>query len=171
MLSQLSLAAAYILETIITVYNLIKYVPLSSSVCHPIKLISSRNLQITFLSYFKYFYCCYLLTLRAGLQKWGSRAPSFRYHPRTYSFHPISYHTWFLAWGWKSCQGLIVIFFFSLNCFFWSWNALPSQVKDGEKMSEQKTYTGEALYEMNSNHMLKSILNLINLIDNQCARS
>jgi hypothetical protein len=39
------------------------------------------------------------------------------------------------------------------------------------KMSEQKTYTGEALYAMNSNHMLKSILNLINLIDNQCARS
>jgi hypothetical protein len=28
------------------------------------------------------------------------------------------------------------------------------------KMSEQKTYTGEALYAMNSNHMLKSILNL-----------
>jgi hypothetical protein len=99
MLSQLSLAAAYILETTITVYNLIKYVPLSSSVCHPIKLISSRNLQIILLSYFKYFYCCYLLTLRAGLQKWGSRAPSFRYHPRTYSSHPISYHTWFLAWG------------------------------------------------------------------------
>ncbi len=99
MLSQLSLAAAYILESTITVYNLIKYVPLSSSVCHPIKLISSRNLQIILLSYFKYFHCFYLLTLRAGLQKWGSRAPSFRYHPRTYSSHPISYHTWFLAWG------------------------------------------------------------------------
>ena len=32
------------------------------------------------------------------------------------------------------------------------------------KMSEQKTYTGEALYEMNSNHMLKSILNLISVL-------
>ncbi len=31
-------------------------------------------------------------------------------------------------------------------------------------MSEQKTYTGEALYAMNSNHMLKSILNLISVL-------
>jgi hypothetical protein len=45
--------------------------------------------------------------------------------------------------------------FFEL--MFWSLNALPSQVKDGKENVRMKTYTGEALYEKNSIHMLKSI--------------
>jgi hypothetical protein len=45
MLSQLSLAAAYVyLETFITVSTLIKYVPLFPSVCHPAETIPCQNL-------------------------------------------------------------------------------------------------------------------------------
>jgi hypothetical protein len=62
------------------------------------------------------------------------------------------------------------ILFFS-EMFFWSLNALPSQVKDGKENVRMKIYTGEALYEKKSIHMLKSIPNLNNLIANQCARS
>ncbi len=58
---------------------------------------------------------------------------------------------------------LLVIFFFFLSCFFWSLNALPSQVKDGKENVRMKIYTGEALYEKKSIHMLKSIPNLNNL--------
>ncbi len=60
---------------------------------------------------------------------------------------------------------------FFLSCFFWSLNALPSQVKDGKENVRMKIYTGEALYEKKSIQMLKSIPNLNNLIANQCARS
>ena len=45
LLSQLSLAAAYVLSNTYNRITLIKYVPLSSSVCHPIKFISSQNLK------------------------------------------------------------------------------------------------------------------------------
>ncbi len=36
-------------------------------------------------------------------------------------------------------------------------NALPSQVNDGKENVRTKIYTGEALYEKKSIHMLKSI--------------